>query len=111
MDTQTIRLECLKMANTAGAEPQEVLATANGYLAFVEGAPSPKAEAADPRSIPLTMDDMVSRFLGWSLPDDFNPDGGIGFDRTRLTREMPTGTNLLDVNQARAMLEYVTGLK
>lgn len=24
---------------------------------------------------------MVNRFLGWKIPDDFNPDGGISFKR------------------------------
>lgn len=49
-------------------------------------------------------DEMVNRFLNWSFPDDFNPDGGIVFDRRR---PGPVGTNLLTAIQARQMLEHV----
>ena len=59
---------------------------------------------------------MVSRFLGWKLPDDFSPDGGITFDpignkdhpdvHVRYKRE-PTGTNLFDGQQAEAMVRYL----
>jgi hypothetical protein len=50
-------------------------------------------------------DEMVSRFLGWRLPDDFMPDGGVTFKP--LPHGWPTGTNLLHAGQARAMLEHV----
>lgn len=56
---------------------------------------------------------MVDRFLSWSLPDDFNPDAGISFERrVRATDEtmpdrMPTGTNLFDAGQAMAMVEHM----
>ena len=64
-------------------------------------------------------DEMVTRFLGWILPKDFNPDNGISFDRKVLTADgerdradmgdhwWPVGTNLLTADQARAMLEHV----
>lgn len=57
-------------------------------------------------------DEMVTRFLGWRLPDDFYPDGGVTFDRTvnggpRPKEWWPVGTNLLTADQAKAMLEYV----
>ena len=56
-------------------------------------------------------DDMVNRFLTWRLPDDFIPDAGISFGRTKYewnkSQEWPTGTNLLTATQARQMLEHV----
>jgi hypothetical protein len=55
------------------------------------------------------IDEAVNRFLGWRLPETFNPDGGISFVRNP-AYPMPTGTNLLDCNQARAMLEYVLAI-
>ncbi|MCA3233809.1 MAG: hypothetical protein INH06_16090, partial [Cupriavidus sp.] len=55
-------------------------------------------------------DEMVSRFLGWKLPQDFYPDCYVSFDRDKASApnaSWPTGTNLLHAGQARAMLEYV----
>lgn len=56
---------------------------------------------------------MTEQFLRWKLPESFNPDGGITFDReyqgvggTRYKRE-PVGTNLLDATQARAMVLHM----
>jgi len=56
---------------------------------------------------------MVSRFLQWKLPESFNPDGGISFQREFNThiahpmRHQPVGTNLLDGEQARAMVLHM----
>lgn len=56
---------------------------------------------------------MVDRFLGWSLPQNFTPDGGISFERTGNTgtpheyENRPSGTNLLDATQAEAMVRYM----
>lgn len=55
---------------------------------------------------------MVERFLGWQLPDDFNPDGGIAFTRHTGTPEhphvnQPVGTNLLTAMQATAMVRHM----
>lgn len=36
-----IRLECLKLAHRPGLSPQEVIATAREYLAWVGGTPNP----------------------------------------------------------------------
>lgn len=58
---------------------------------------------------------MVQRFLGWRLPKDFNPDGGISFEpefnvewnaKRGLPpqRHEPTGTNLLCYKQAKVMV-------
>lgn len=56
---------------------------------------------------PVT-DDMVGRFLAWSLPEDFAPDNYISYTPP-LGAAHPMGTNLLHAGQARAMLEYVVG--
>ena len=63
---------------------------------------------------PKVTDEMVNRFLGWRLPDDFNPDCGISFKRVYneaspygTSIHEPTGTNLFDADQARKMLEHV----
>ena len=61
------------------------------------------------------IDAMVNRFLGWKLPDDFAPDAGIDFTppeklyptMTNPRQHWPTGTNLLDADQAQAMVEYL----
>lgn len=62
------------------------------------------------------MDAMVNRFLGWKLPVTFSPDAGVSFRPTgyMMSREeshskgwWPMGTNLLNADEARAMLEHV----
>lgn len=51
---------------------------------------------------------MVSRFLSWTLPADFSPDGGVSYSPQTYH---PTGTNLLNYPQAKAMvLHMLTGL-
>jgi len=61
---------------------------------------------------------MVDAFLGWRLPLDFNPDAGISFEPEFNVeymakqgkppmRHTPTGTNLFDADQARAMIKYI----
>ncbi|HET7150912.1 MAG TPA: hypothetical protein VFI60_05840 [Candidatus Acidoferrum sp.] len=57
---------------------------------------------------------MVDRFLGWRLPENFNPDGGISFKRTfnegfsfGPMKNEPSGTNLFDATQAEAMIRYL----
>lgn len=60
-------------------------------------------------------DEMVGRFLGWKLPEDFSPDCGISFNRESdyehpvlgRNKYEPIGTNLLHAGQAKAMLEHV----
>lgn len=56
---------------------------------------------------------MVQRFLGWRLPENFNPDGGVKFEREvnggpRPKAWWPNGTNVLDAQQAEAMIRYIT---
>ena len=56
---------------------------------------------------------MVNRFLGWRLPENFNPDAGISFKRTFNEntqwpmKHEPTGTNLFDATQAEEMIRYL----
>ena len=63
------------------------------------------------------IDLMVERFLQWRLPEDFHPDCGISFKRDfnehteYPSKHEPTGTNLLDFGQAKAMIEFVLGVK
>lgn len=60
----------------------------------------------------------VDRFLGWKLPEDFHPDGGISFEPyfnveynakqgKPPQRHEPIGTNLFTADQAKAMFEHV----
>jgi hypothetical protein len=57
---------------------------------------------------------MVSRFLNWRLPEDFNPDAGISFEKTYNhyspfgpSKHDPVGTNLFSAVQAEAMVRYM----
>jgi len=57
---------------------------------------------------------MVDRFLGWKLPENFNPDGGVSFKKainedrpTWPQKNEPTGTNLFDADQAEEMVRYM----
>lgn len=72
--------------------------------------------AADAVAPPIG--EMVNRFLGWELPQDFAPDGGITFQREsdaeppilgRRLQFQPTGTNLLNASQAAQMFEHAVG--
>lgn len=56
---------------------------------------------------------MVDRFLGWKLPEGFNPDGGVTFTKFSNPgtpyqhKYEPSGTNILDATQADAMVRYM----
>lgn len=56
---------------------------------------------------------MVERFLSWKLPENFNPDGGVSFERfgnkgtPHQFRRESSGTNLLDATQADAMVRHM----
>lgn len=53
---------------------------------------------------------MVDRFLSWRLPKNFNPDGGISYTRPNYAVGVdatPNGTNLLDADQAGAMVRHM----
>lgn len=54
---------------------------------------------------------MVDRFLGWRLPQDFNPDAGISYERPNYAAGVdatPTGTNLFTWPQAAEMVAHMT---
>ena len=56
---------------------------------------------------------LVARFLSWKLPPDFRPDAGISFapeynnGTPEGGRHEPSGTNLLNAEQAFAMFRHV----
>lgn len=53
---------------------------------------------------------LVERFLTWRLPEDFNPDGGIYFQKTYNDgsgKFEPVGTNLFNYQQAKEMILYI----
>jgi hypothetical protein len=52
------------------------------------------------------IDKAVSKFLGWQLPADFAPDCYVSFNPVD-GGSWPIGTNLLNAEQARAMLEAI----
>jgi hypothetical protein len=61
---------------------------------------------------------MVNRFLGWKLPKDFGPDGGIKFERVVNGSERefdspwwPIGTNLFTADQAKEMILHMLSEK
>jgi hypothetical protein len=47
---------------------------------------------------------MANRFLGWKLPVNFSPDGGIKYNPVYPT---PIGTNLFNAQQAEEMVRYM----
>lgn len=56
---------------------------------------------------------MTQRFLGWRLPEAFNPDNGITFEpignvgTPHAYHRDVSGTNLFDYTQAEAMVRYM----
>ena len=55
------------------------------------------------------INEMVSRFLSWELPSDFTPDAGISFEPPQNPAWWPVGTNLLNADQAKAMIKHILG--
>jgi hypothetical protein len=84
---------------------KEALAVAEGVLAgnaqAMDGGPNPHY---DREALAKKMSD---RFLGWKLPQNFAPDGGVSFVPPF---HWPTGTNLLHAGQALDMFRYCLGL-
>lgn len=79
------------------SQPADVLALA----AIKRGRDLSDAEAP-------SIDLMAKRFLAWNFPDDFNPSGGILFNR--FSGFMPSGTSLLSYGQAKEMVRFMLGL-
>jgi hypothetical protein len=82
------------------------------YLAGTDTSPAP-AGAYLARPGFVVVEEMVSRFLSWKLPADFNPDGGISFERYAMPGRLrePVGTNLLTASQAEAMVRHLLGIE
>lgn len=63
------------------------------------------------------INEFVTRFLQWNLPEDFNPDGGISFTKFSKNKEgsihqyKPTGTNLFTATQAKEMIKLMLGIE
>jgi len=55
----------------------------------------------------IPVNEVTERFLRWKLPEDFSPDGGIKFQPPTSHNDWPYGTNLLDFNQAKSMVEHI----
>lgn len=63
--------------------------------------PDPKEEAVK---------QMAQRFLAWKLPENFHPDAGISYQRPNYAPQIdatPHGTNLLNAEQAEAMVRHL----
>ena len=108
----TVALECLKSAHTekdARRYMQQVVDMIDVALALKEFESSPNMRTISEDQIKH----MVDRFLGWKLPENFNPDDGISFDPVMNkghefeSRREPTGTNLFDAGQATEMVRYM----
>ncbi|MFA5898344.1 MAG: hypothetical protein WC829_04445 [Hyphomicrobium sp.] len=57
---------------------------------------------------------MAERFLGWKLPKNFNPDGGVSFQKIYNehspwgpSKHEPSGTNLLGYTEAVEMVRHM----
>ena len=56
---------------------------------------------------------MADRFCAWPLPENFNPDGGVSYERfgnkgtAREFRRDTSGTNLFSHEQAKEMICYM----
>lgn len=112
----------LHIGLATAAKAFEVAMTADipvgdGYQKWVENAQKARADlmsalAARPGA-DLLEKQMVERFLRWKLPADFDPDDGISFKpmfnehTDHPMRHEPTGTNLLNYDQALAMVRYI----
>jgi len=86
---------------------EKALGVAWGYAAFLLAEDRYRADKQAPAAATVDVDAMVNRFLGWKLPVDFYPDAGVSFSRTYAAQwGMPSGTNLFNAEQAKAMFEY-----
>ena len=71
------------------------------------------SDIRDGKAVVANIEAMTRRFLGWRLPENFNPDAGISFKAefnegtAWPMKHVPTGTNLFGYNQAKQMVEYI----
>jgi hypothetical protein len=78
-----------------------IIAYADSKISAAKAAP-----AAPVQTEPVDIGEMVNRFLGWKLPQDFCPDAGISFNAPQPPFGWPTGTNLLHAGQAKEMFKH-----
>ena len=75
--------------------------------------PKELSEKETPKMTDEQIKHMVNRFLGWKLPENFAPDGGISFKATfndgtpYQMKHNPSGTNLFDATQAEKMVRFM----
>ena len=75
------------------------------------------ATVSEPSLDDVQIKHMAQRFLHWKLPKKFHPDCGISFkaeynqNTAYPSRHEPSGTNLLDADQAEEMVRYLTEQK
>jgi len=75
--------------------------------------PSSAGEKKEMKMTPDQIKHMVDQFLAWRLPDNFAPDGGVSFkavynEGTSFQgKHEPSGTNLLDAQQAETMVRHM----
>ena len=56
---------------------------------------------------------MADRFCGWPIPENWQPDGGVGYERfgnkgtPREFKRDTSGTNLFSKQQAEEMIRYM----
>ena len=117
------RLEALKH-NKSPLNPQEYAyeTAVNMCIALVKQSLS--SQETSPTSEPVGVDEqstigefmltdeqikyMRDRFLGWKLPENFSPDGGISFTKKPYNHvNEPYGTNVFDAQQADQMIRYM----
>lgn len=103
---------------TMAAEPGDwIVRTAQGEIypckPEIFAATYDAYDADRPSLTDAQVEHMVSRFLAWRLPEDFNPDDGISFKpmfnehTDHPSRHEPSGTNLFDAVQATAMVRHM----
>lgn len=73
-----------------------------------------KLEAAMNKNWDAEIKQMVNRFLAWRLPQPWNPDNGISYQRPNYAHQptdsdWPIGTNLFDAAQAESMIRHMLG--
>jgi len=88
---------------TSDIKPDDAMKYAQAMLSLAQMA-SVTAHTPQPTIRMVDVDEMVTRFLSWTLPNDFYPDAGISFTKNG---PRPIGTNLFTAIQARAMITYM----
>lgn len=95
----TVRSQDADTASDINLCKADAVKLANDILAWAGEAPAPAR---------VDVKEMVNRFLGWRLPEDFYPDCFITFNRdgAKAHGSHPVGTNLFHAGQATAMFEH-----